>query len=142
MIDRSRASARGLVLAAALAGCTGPAGPTEEVEPGPEVTPAGYALTIRGGDQRLADPAQPVWISIDIVRVEGGYDGPITFAAEAPEGIVIAFRPETVLRDFTRVILVADARVEARDHQIIFRGTAPGRADQVVSFTLSIRPAS
>lgn len=128
------------VLLAGLASCTGPAGPTEEPVVESPLAEAGYLIAIRGGDHRTSPVAQPLKLSIDITRQEGGWDGPITFTAEAPAGIVVGFRPATVLRDFTDVIIVADASVEPRDHQVVFHGTVPGHADRVVALTLTLQP--
>ncbi len=138
--DASRLVPLGMMIA--LAACTGPAGPTGDLSDDPALEKPGYVLTIREGSQRIAEVAQPINISIDITREPGGYEGPITFVAEAPEGIVVGFRPATVLRDFTDVILVADGGVEPRDHQVVFRGTVPGHVDQTVTLTLSLRPKS
>ena len=145
---RQRSSALRLAplgILAALVGCTGPAGPTVPTgDPSDEQAgrDAGYALAIRGGGHRIAELAQPVNLSIDISRDPEGYAGPITFVVEAPEGIIVGFRPATVLHDFTNVILIAEADVEPRDHQVVFHGTAPGYLDQTVTLTLSLRPKS
>lgn len=136
----TRTSAIQWALAAALVACSGP-GTTEPDDDVVAPLGAGYELRLRDGDEQRGVVAQVLKVRIDISRDDTVYDGPITFTAEAEPGFVVAFRPMVVLREYTDVILIAERSVAPGRHDILFRGTAPGREDRTALLHLDLAPA-
>lgn len=130
---------RVLLLVSLLASGCGedPVGP----DPAPEPKEAGYELRVLGGTSHTAALREVLELEIVIDRPDGGYDGPVSFTAEAPPGIVVVFRPSTVLiSNSTDVLVVADDSVEPRHHQVAIRGTAPDRPDRVLVLDVTVTP--
>lgn len=126
-----------LLLGATLLGC----GESLPTEPAPPIDP-GYQLRVVGGTSHTVALMEVLPLVLLIERAEGGYEGPVTFTADAPPGIVVIFRPTTVLvSDATDILLVAEGSVEPRRHQVTLRGTAPDRPDRLVVIDLDLTPA-
>lgn len=130
---------RGMLLAVLLTvGCSEPA--PVPMPPPPPVDP-GYTLRMIGGVKHTAAVTEILPLVIEVERALGGYDGPVTFSAETPPGIVVIFRPPTVLiSNETDVLVVAEAGVEPRLHQITIRGRAPDRPDRNIVLELTVTP--
>lgn len=138
----SRATARcGVTLAAVIA--LGSCGEPPTVPPPPPELPAGYELRVLEGTTHTVALQQVLQLVLTVERLEGGYDGPVSFTAEAPPGIVVIFRPTTVLvSNFTDVLMVADPGVQPGTYQVIMRGRAPDRPDRSLTIGLTVTAAS
>lgn len=127
-----------LLGAAMVAGCG-----EDAILPAPDEAPkeAGYDLRILGGTTHAVAPRELLELVVEVERADGGYDGPVTFTADAPPGIVVIFRPATVLiSNSTDVLLVADDTVEPKRYQFTIRGTAPDRPDRTLVLDLTVTP--
>lgn len=139
MSDVVQRSGRGLVVLALVVAPLGCGEPATLPDPDPEVP--GYELLVRGGTDRSAERMEVLELVIDVERQEEGYEGPVTFTSDAPEGIVVIFRPTTVLNsNSTDVLVVADGSVVPKLHQIAIHGTAPDRPDRVVILNFTVTP--
>jgi hypothetical protein len=140
MSDLKRALRRlapAVLLAAVACGVDDP------VVPPPIETPeAGYDLRLVGGTSHTVPLMEVLPLVVEVERHPNGYEGPVTFTAEAPPGVIVIFRPATVLvSNETDVLVVAEGSVVPRTYQVIFRGTAQGRSDRVVVLDLTLTPA-
>jgi hypothetical protein len=127
------------VAAVAVLGCR-EAGTLPDNDPGPEQIPAGYDIAIVGGGAHSADLMEVLGLVVEVERASGGYEGPVTFSADPPPGIVVIFRPTTVLNsNSTDVLVVADGSVTPRLYQIEFRGRATNGAERVTLLELTVQ---
>mgnify|MGYP006908238019 CR=1 FL=1 len=138
-LRRTRAAV--LVVAAALAACG-----DDPVTPGPGPNPepgAGYELRVLQGTSHTLALQEVLQLVLVVDRADDGYQGPVSFTADAPAGVVVIFRPTMVLNsNATDILLVADATVEPKRHQVVLRGTAPDRPDRTVTLVLDFTPAT
>jgi hypothetical protein len=122
---------------AALACSTPTAPPDDEELPPP---PAPYTLEVREGATHSVEHGEVLAVNLVVQRDEG-FEEPITFSAVAAPGIVVVFRPATVLhRDDTDLLIVADQTVAPKTHEVHLVGKVAGKADRSVVLALTVTP--
>jgi hypothetical protein len=117
-----------------IAACSTPTAPEAFVPP----PPAPYQLEVRQGISHEVAPGEVLAVDL-LVRRDQGFQEPITFSSIATPGIVVVFRPATVLhRDDTDLLIVADQTVTPITHDVHLVGKVAGKADRSVVLKLTV----
>lgn len=107
--------------------------------PPPPPPPAQFTLALRQGEDHGVVPTQLLKLDLIITR-EPQFTSLITFSAETPPGVVVIFRPTSVLtRNDTDILIVAAEETARGAHQVKLIGRADGAPEQSVVFTLTVR---
>jgi hypothetical protein len=128
--------ARTVALILAAAGCSPPTTPQVEAPPTP--AESGFGLSLGDTKAHTVVPGEVLAIQLFIAR-EDGFEEPITLSASASPGIVVIFRPATVIRrEESDLLVVAEQSSPRRTHLIQFTGHSPGRPAQSVTLSLTV----
>ncbi len=124
--------------AMAVVACSSPTTPPDNEELPPP--PAPYALEVREGAAHSVERGEVLAVNL-VVHRDQGFEEPITFTAVATPGIVVVFRPATVLhRVDTDLLIVADQTVSHATHDVKLVGKVAGKADRSVVLSLTVTP--
>jgi hypothetical protein len=129
---------RGMLLslcALIVLGCS--ESPTVVEEP-PTNSGPGFNIRFRDTNAYTVVPGEVLAIDLVIDREEG-FEGAIDLEASDAPGIVVIFRPETVLhRPDSDLLIVADQSTQRRLHQIEFRARSEGHAVRTTLLQLTV----
>jgi hypothetical protein len=138
-MTRNVGMARGVLLAVCavtLFGCSEP--PPTSPEGPPTNTGPGFSIRFRNTNAYTVVPGEVLAIDLVIDREEG-FEGPINLEASDAPGIVVIFRPETVLhRPDSDLLIVADQTTQRRKHQIEFRARSEGHSVKTAMLELTV----
>jgi hypothetical protein len=120
----------------ALSACSSPTVPPEEQPPfhnGPS-----YSIDFGGTNAYTVTPGHVLAIHLKIQRDEG-FEGPIELSATDTPGVVVIFRPETVLhREESDLLVVADQSTARRTHLIEFTARSEGHPTRTAVLSLTV----
>jgi hypothetical protein len=107
-------------------------------DPPPIAGTAGYTLSFKPAATHTVIPGEVLAIELFVNR-EDDFEEPVTLSARAAPGIVVIFRPPTLIhREESDLLVVAEQSSPRRTHQIEFTGRAEGRPDQTVTLSLTV----
>lgn len=134
MSEATRRRLSALAMCLLLAACgrelTGPRAPEPE--------PPGYSLSVSPSSKATVKPGEELFLDLLIQR-ETGFEGQITFSAEAPQGIVAIVQPKVIIRrDDTDLVIVAAHSVARGKHDVVFTGMSEGLNNRVVVVELTV----
>jgi hypothetical protein len=138
MIERRSITRGFLVLACTMVlfGCSD-AGPTLVQEP-PANTGPGFSIRFRNTNAYTVVPGEVLAIDLVIDRDEG-FEGAIELEASDAPGIVVIFRPETVIhRPDSDLLIVAEQSTQRRTHQIEFSARSEGHPVKTAVLSLTV----
>jgi hypothetical protein len=123
-------------LGAMSLGCTQP--PPTLPEGPPAYQGPGFSIRFRDTDTYTVVPGEVLAIDLVIDREEG-FEGPIDLSASDAPGVVVIFRPATVLhRPDSDLLIVADQTTQRRTHQIQFTATSEGHPTKTATLSLTV----
>lgn len=123
------------VLGVAVIGCNSPTVPPEEqlpLNPGP-----GFSIAFETNAHTLV-PGEVLAIDLLIEREEG-FEGAIDLTASDTPGIVVIFRPPTIIhRDDSDLLLVADQGTARQTHLIEFTARSKGHPARTAVLSVTV----
>ncbi len=135
-ITRPMALALGLL---ALS-CNNP--PVDPIIPPPPPQAARFTLVLREGTVQRISQGEVLELTLLATR-DLDYTGTIAFSATTPVGVVMVFRPSTILSsEETQIRLVVETRAERTLHRITLRGTDNVGATRDVVLELTVDEGS
>lgn len=103
---------------------------------------ARFTMTLERGATLVLAPGEVAEPFLRITR-DPGFDGPVTFSVEPPPGVLVVFRPETILgADFAEMRVVVAQSAERTSHQIRLVGRATDGAETATILALTVRDPS
>lgn len=106
--------------------------------PPPPPPPGAFRLTLKEGVAHDVARGEVLAVTLEVHR-EPGFGAPIDFTFSSTAGIVVIFRPATVIqRDETDLLIVADQMVPPITHDVHLIGNVDGKPITSVVLKLSV----
>ncbi|MEO8479718.1 MAG: hypothetical protein ABI542_08800 [Gemmatimonadota bacterium] len=116
--------------------------PADPIIPPPPPPAARFTLVLREGAVQRISQGEVLALTLLATR-DVDYTGAIAFSATAPEGVLMVFRPPTILSsEETQIRLVVDNTAERTLHRITLRGTDNVGATRDVVLELTVDEGS